>query len=156
MIHFHCLGHSNEMMMIVVVVIMMPRYMISWKRFLSYREILMLTHSIFQNIAECTKEMDGTMWNAYQIVSNRARAICYATRQQQFRMKTEHTVNQLVHTTEEQLEAMRDIEVNMSTSQYLVPGIKKDFSFAIHNQILFLNFLIRILLLLLYIKKAWI
>ena len=57
--------------------------------------------------------MDPTTWNAYQIVSNRARALCYATRQQQFRMKTEYTVNKLVYTTEEQLDTMTEIKVRV-------------------------------------------
>lgn len=55
--------------------------------------------------------MDPTIWNAYQIVSNRARAICYATRQQQFRLKTEYTVNNLLSTTQEQMEAMKLLKV---------------------------------------------
>lgn len=57
--------------------------------------------------------MDPTTWNAYQIVSNRARALCYATRQQQFRMKTEYTVNKLVYTTQEQLDTMTEIKVRI-------------------------------------------
>ena len=67
--------------------------------------------SFFQTIKECTQDMDPTTWNAYQIVSNRARALCYATRQQQFRMKTEYTVNKLVYTTQEQLDTMTEIKV---------------------------------------------
>ena len=58
--------------------------------------------------------MDATTWNAYQIVSNRARAVCYATRQNQFRMKTEYTVNKLVHTTEQQLSALDHMSVSRS------------------------------------------
>ena len=68
--------------------------------------------------------MDATTWNAYQIVSNRARAICYATRQAQFRMKTEYTVNQLVHATLGQLNTMKQIEVRVQ--QWLVNQIFKD------------------------------
>uniref|UniRef100_R4GA82 Brambleberry n=1 Tax=Anolis carolinensis TaxID=28377 RepID=R4GA82_ANOCA len=45
-------------------------------------------------LAECTAEMDPDTWNAYHIVSNRARAVCY------------HTVNALVSTAAGQLEAM--------------------------------------------------
>jgi len=55
--------------------------------------------------------MDPTSWNAYQIVTNRALAVCYATRQQQFRLKTEYTVNQLVHSTQHQLQAMEELQV---------------------------------------------
>nr|XP_008119123.1 PREDICTED: LOW QUALITY PROTEIN: protein brambleberry [Anolis carolinensis] len=57
-------------------------------------------------LAECTAEMDPDTWNAYHIVSNRARAVCYATRQMQFKLRAEHTVNALVSTAAGQLEAM--------------------------------------------------
>ncbi|XP_067416192.1 protein brambleberry-like isoform X2 [Emydura macquarii macquarii] len=58
-------------------------------------------------LAECTADMDPDTWNAYHIVSNRARAVCYSTRQMQFKRQTEHTVNTLVSTAVSQLEAMR-------------------------------------------------
>ncbi|XP_025068527.1 protein brambleberry-like [Alligator sinensis] len=59
------------------------------------------------SLAACTAGMDPDTWNAYHIVSNRARAVCYATRQLQFRRRTEQTVNALVSTAAGQLEAMR-------------------------------------------------
>ncbi|XP_072266649.1 protein brambleberry-like [Pyxicephalus adspersus] len=58
-------------------------------------------------LAECTSPMDADTWNAYHIVSNRARSVCYATRQLHFRRRTELTVNTLVHTAMSQLEAMK-------------------------------------------------
>ncbi|KAM4687618.1 protein brambleberry-like [Discoglossus pictus] len=58
-------------------------------------------------LAECTMAMDPDTWNAYHIVSNRARSVCYATRQLQFRRRTELTVNTLVSTAMSQLEAMQ-------------------------------------------------
>lgn len=58
-------------------------------------------------LAECTQGMDPNTWNAYHIVSNRARAVCYAARQLHFRHRTEHTVNTLVSTAVNQLEAMK-------------------------------------------------
>ncbi|KAE8599869.1 hypothetical protein XENTR_v10017374 [Xenopus tropicalis] len=58
-------------------------------------------------LAECTKPMDPDTWNAYHIVSNRARSVCYATRQLHFRRRTELTVNTLVSTAMSQLEAMK-------------------------------------------------
>ncbi|XP_040208141.1 protein brambleberry-like [Rana temporaria] len=58
-------------------------------------------------LAECTSSMDPDTWNAYHIVSNRARSVCYATRQLHFRRSTELTVNTLVHTAMSQLEAMK-------------------------------------------------
>ncbi|XP_042320422.1 protein brambleberry-like [Sceloporus undulatus] len=61
-------------------------------------------------LAECTAEMDPDTWNAYHIVSNRARAVCYATRQMQFKRRAEHTVNALVSTAAGQLEAMKILQ----------------------------------------------
>ncbi|MEE6462955.1 hypothetical protein FKM82_005711 [Ascaphus truei] len=58
-------------------------------------------------LAECTAPMDPDTWNAYHIVSNRARSVCYATRQLHFRRQTELTVNTLVSTAVSQLEAMK-------------------------------------------------
>ncbi|XP_069813069.1 protein brambleberry-like isoform X2 [Dendropsophus ebraccatus] len=58
-------------------------------------------------LAECTSAMDPDTWNAYHIVSNRARSVCYATRQLHFRRRTELTVNTLVSTAMNQLEAMQ-------------------------------------------------
>ncbi|XP_074841686.1 protein brambleberry-like isoform X2 [Carettochelys insculpta] len=59
------------------------------------------------SLAECTANMDPDTWNAYHIVSNRARAVCYSTRQIQFKRRTEHMVNTLVSAAVSQLEAMR-------------------------------------------------
>jgi len=61
------------------------------------------------SIGECTSQMDPTMWNAYQIVANRARAVCYSTRQQIFRIKTEAAVNQLVQTSQDQITSMEKL-----------------------------------------------
>lgn len=69
---------------------------------------------MFQTIKECTADMDSDTWNAYHIVSNRARSVCYATRQQLFRRRAEHTVNALISTATSQLSAMKDLKVNFS------------------------------------------
>nr|XP_020492939.1 protein brambleberry-like [Labrus bergylta] len=61
-------------------------------------------------IKECTADMDSDTWNAYHIVSNRARSVCYATRQQLFRRRAEHTVNALISTATNQLDAMKDLK----------------------------------------------
>lgn len=53
--------------------------------------------------------MDAHTWNTYHIISNRARSVCYATRQQQFRRQTEMAVNKLSTATIEQLQAMEDL-----------------------------------------------
>ncbi|KAL3046990.1 hypothetical protein OYC64_021253 [Pagothenia borchgrevinki] len=61
-------------------------------------------------IKECTADMDSDTWNAYHIVSNRAHSVCYATRQQLFRRRAEHTVNALISTATSQLDAMKDLK----------------------------------------------
>lgn len=72
------------------------------------RETFQCTDSM--ELADCTKDMDSITWNSYQIVNNRARALCYATQQQQFRKLTEVTVNQLVAATNFQLEYLRSLQ----------------------------------------------
>ncbi|KAK7889843.1 hypothetical protein WMY93_025403 [Mugilogobius chulae] len=62
------------------------------------------------SIKECTTPMDPDTWNAYHIVSNRARSVCYATRQMLFRRRAEHTVNALISTASSQLDAMKDLK----------------------------------------------
>nr|XP_045611171.1 protein brambleberry-like isoform X2 [Procambarus clarkii] len=61
-------------------------------------------------LAECTKDMDPNTWNAYHIISNRARAVCYASRQEQFGAKTQMAVNMLMHTAEEQIKTMDGLQ----------------------------------------------
>uniref|UniRef100_A0A8C6TFA9 Brambleberry n=1 Tax=Neogobius melanostomus TaxID=47308 RepID=A0A8C6TFA9_9GOBI len=61
-------------------------------------------------LRECTATMDPDTWNAYHIVSNRARSVCYATRQMLFRRRAEHTVNALISTATSQLDAMKDLK----------------------------------------------
>ena len=62
--------------------------------------------------------MDANTWNSYHIISNRARSICYATRQQQFRLKTEFTVNQLASQAENQMELMNGLQVSFNYSSF--------------------------------------
>ncbi|TRY85900.1 hypothetical protein DNTS_011921 [Danionella cerebrum] len=62
------------------------------------------------SLKECTADMDADTWNAYHIVSNRARSVCYATRQQHFRKRAELTVNALISTATSQLDAMKDLK----------------------------------------------
>ena len=57
-----------------------------------------------QTLAECTAGMDATVWNAYHIISNRARSVCYSTRQQQFRTQTEAVVNKLSSSSLQQIQ----------------------------------------------------
>ena len=59
--------------------------------------------------------MDPTTWNSYQIVNNRARALCYATQQQQFRRQAELTVNKLVSASHGQLQFLQQLQVSWVT-----------------------------------------
>lgn len=61
-------------------------------------------------VSDCTKDMDPDTWNAYHIVSNRARSVCYATRQKQFQLKTELTVNHLASSAAEQIDVMQSLK----------------------------------------------
>ncbi|CAH1239341.1 Hypp5806 [Branchiostoma lanceolatum] len=69
------------------------------------------------SLADCTASMDSDVWNAYHIISNRARSVCYAMRQQQFRRKTEQTVNKLVMTADQQVQAMESIKTGQAEIQ---------------------------------------
>ncbi|XP_070817325.1 protein brambleberry isoform X2 [Chaetodon trifascialis] len=75
-----------------------------------HMEISPLDSCHYRTIKECTADMDSDTWNAYHIVSNRARSVCYATRQQLFRRRAEHTVNALISTATSQLDAMKDLK----------------------------------------------
>lgn len=48
------------------------------------------------SLKDCTKDMDPDTWNAYHLITNRAKAVCVAIRQEQFRGLTEITVNKLM------------------------------------------------------------
>lgn len=51
------------------------------------------------------------MWNAYHLMSNRARAVCYAARNTQFRALTELTVNKLMQSAHSQIETLTSLKV---------------------------------------------
>lgn len=55
------------------------------------------------SLKDCTQGMDSDTWNAYHLVTNRAKAVCVASRQEQFRGLTELTVNKLMHSGKFQL-----------------------------------------------------
>jgi len=52
------------------------------------------------------------MWNAYHLMSNRARAVCYAARSTQFRALTELTVNKLMQSAHSQIETLQSLKVS--------------------------------------------
>lgn len=64
------------------------------------------------SLKDCTKEMDPDTWNAYHLVTNRAKAVCASVRHDQFRGLTELTVNKLMNTAHEQIEMMGQLAEN--------------------------------------------
>ncbi|KAK4029654.1 protein brambleberry [Daphnia magna] len=62
------------------------------------------------SLKECTSDMDSDTWNAYHILSNRARSVCYGARQQQFRALTQMTVNKLMASSSRQLGFIRELK----------------------------------------------
>ncbi|XP_023245910.1 protein brambleberry-like isoform X2 [Copidosoma floridanum] len=61
-------------------------------------------------IKQCTSNMDADTWNAYHLMSNRARAVCYAARSHQFRALTELTVNKLMQSAHSQIEKLAHLK----------------------------------------------
>ncbi|ESP04542.1 hypothetical protein LOTGIDRAFT_170634 [Lottia gigantea] len=70
-------------------------------------------------LGECTKNMDATTWNGYQIVGNRARAMCYSAQQITFRKLTEKTVSNLAATAYNHLESMKELKKGQDQIQQL-------------------------------------
>ena len=62
------------------------------------------------SLKQCTTDMDPDMWNAYHLMSNRARAVCYASRSTQFRALTELTVNKLMQTAHTQIKTLSSLK----------------------------------------------
>lgn len=69
------------------------------------------------SLKDCTKEMDPDAWNAYHLVTNRAKAVCASVRHDQFRGLTELTVNKLMNTAHEQIEMMGQLAENQKELQ---------------------------------------
>ncbi|XP_066583144.1 protein brambleberry-like [Prorops nasuta] len=62
------------------------------------------------SLKQCTTDMDADMWNAYHLMSNRARAVCYAARSTQFRALTELTVNKLMQSAHSQIKTLDSLK----------------------------------------------
>ncbi|XP_029734114.2 protein brambleberry [Aedes albopictus] len=69
------------------------------------------------SLKDCTQEMDPDTWNAYHLVTNRAKAVCASVRHDQFRGLTELTVNKLMNTAHEQIEMMGQLAENQKELQ---------------------------------------
>ncbi|XP_043257468.1 protein brambleberry-like [Colletes gigas] len=64
------------------------------------------------SLKQCTTDMDADMWNAYHLMSNRARAVCYSARSTQFRALSELTVNKLMETAHVQIKTLDSLKVS--------------------------------------------
>uniref|UniRef100_A0A8D8KE51 Protein brambleberry n=1 Tax=Culex pipiens TaxID=7175 RepID=A0A8D8KE51_CULPI len=69
------------------------------------------------SLKECTSSMDPNTWNAYHLVTNRAKAVCASVRHDQFRGLTELTVNKLMNTAHEQIQMMGQLADNQKELQ---------------------------------------
>lgn len=69
------------------------------------------------SLKDCTQQMDPDTWNAYHLVTNRAKAVCASVRHDQFRGLTELTVNKLMNTAHEQIEMMGQLAENQKELQ---------------------------------------
>uniref|UniRef100_A0A182NF98 Protein brambleberry n=1 Tax=Anopheles dirus TaxID=7168 RepID=A0A182NF98_9DIPT len=70
-------------------------------------------------LRQCTERMDPDTWNAYHLITNRAKAVCASVRHEQFRGLTELTVNKLMRTAHEQVRMMDELAENQQNLQTL-------------------------------------
>ncbi|XP_058059269.1 protein brambleberry-like [Anopheles bellator] len=68
-------------------------------------------------LRQCTEQMDPDMWNAYHLITNRAKAICASVRHEQFRGLTELTVNKLMATAQDQVRLMGEMSISQEQLQ---------------------------------------
>uniref|UniRef100_A0A182YMB5 Protein brambleberry n=1 Tax=Anopheles stephensi TaxID=30069 RepID=A0A182YMB5_ANOST len=61
------------------------------------------------SLRQCTERMDPNTWNAYHLITNRAKAVCASVRHEQFRGLTELTVNKLMTTAHGQVRMMDEL-----------------------------------------------
>lgn len=61
------------------------------------------------SLQQCTEPMDANTWNAYHLVTNRAKAVCTTVRHDQFRGLTEMTVNRLMEAARDQVQLMQSV-----------------------------------------------
>ncbi|XP_067005674.2 protein brambleberry [Anabrus simplex] len=73
-------------------------------------------------LRQCTSAMDSDMWNTYHLMNNRARAVCYAARHQQFRALSEMTVNKLMNSAHDQIRAMNTLKEGQEKLETLTAG----------------------------------
>uniref|UniRef100_A0A182JQG6 Protein brambleberry n=1 Tax=Anopheles christyi TaxID=43041 RepID=A0A182JQG6_9DIPT len=90
------------------------------------------------SLRQCTERMDPNMWNAYHLITNRAKAVCASVRHQQFRGLTELTVNKLMSTAHEQIRMMGELAENQvklqTTTKQVVDEMVGNNERIVHQQ----------------------
>ncbi|XP_071451693.1 protein brambleberry-like isoform X2 [Hetaerina americana] len=66
--------------------------------------------SASMDLDDCTRNINGEMWNSYRVMLEKARALCFSVRQQLFKALTEMVVNKLMDSSQDQLRSMRVLQ----------------------------------------------
>ncbi|CAH0557887.1 unnamed protein product [Brassicogethes aeneus] len=85
-------------------------HLLNCQSYIEGRQIFLCTDEM--SIKDCTIRMDSDTWTSYHLMSNRARAVCYMIRQNQFRGLAENTVNRLMDAAQNQLKTLGTIAHN--------------------------------------------
>ncbi|XP_031618786.1 protein brambleberry-like [Contarinia nasturtii] len=80
------------------------------------------------SLKDCTSGMDSDTWNAYHLITNRAKAVCVATRHEQFRGLTEITVNKLMSSAQHQIIMLKKLSENQNELHELTSQAMDDFT----------------------------
>ncbi|XP_052898598.1 protein brambleberry-like [Anopheles moucheti] len=78
------------------------------------------------SLSQCTERMDPNTWNAYHLITNRAKAVCASVRHEQFRGLTELTVNKLMTTAHEQVRLMDELAESQQKLQTISKKVADD------------------------------
>ncbi|XP_022667063.1 protein brambleberry-like isoform X3 [Varroa destructor] len=61
------------------------------------------------SLADCTRDMDAPSWTVYQLMSNRALAVCHSVAQHLFRARTELLINRLAEASVQHVGQLREM-----------------------------------------------
>eukprot|EP00051_Salpingoeca_urceolata_P034292 m.504464 g.504464 ORF g.504464 m.504464 type:complete len:508 (+) comp74956_c0_seq1:132-1655(+) len=77
-------------------------------------------------LRECTSEMSPVAWNAYLLMSNRARHVCITQQQHMWRRLAQGTITDLTKTAHTTAQALDEIGEGMVASKHLLNNISED------------------------------
>lgn len=93
-------------------------HLLNCQSYIEGRKIYPCTEEM--TLKSCTKDMDADTWTTYHIMSNRVRAVCYITRQSQFRGIAENTINRLMGAAKHQIDSLDHIISNQKNLQNII------------------------------------